>query len=287
KTQLRENGGGIHWCQQDQKRIHFGLAENEKVSELIINWPSGIVQKLTDVPINQVLHIVEQGEQRFHTGDVNQDGQVDILDLLITMVHFGEKPPTDRRVDTNKDGEINIEDLVAIIKVIEENQNIAAAPVRKHQTTPMPNAISNDITSLSDVAIAYLHSFYQKIEEVPGSTTQIALVKRFLKQLLMPVNSPLETKLYANYPNPFNPETWIPYQLAKDAEVTVRIYNASGQVVRTVFSGHQASGYYLSRDQAAYWDGRNELGEQVASGVYIYELTTPTFKQTRRLVVIK
>ncbi|MCY3742933.1 MAG: FG-GAP-like repeat-containing protein [Candidatus Poribacteria bacterium] len=287
KTQLRENGGGIHTAQQDQKRIHFGLAQNERVSELVINWPSGIVQKLTDVPINQVLHVVEQGKQMFHTGDVNQDGQVDILDLLITVVHFGEKPPTDRRVDTNKDGEINIEDLVAIIKVIEENQNIAAAPVRKHQTTPMPTAISNDITALSDAAIAHLHSFYQKIEEVPGNTTQIALVKRFLKQLLMPVNGPLETKLYANYPNPFNPETWIPYQLARDAEVTIRIYNASGQVVRTVFSGHQASGYYLSRDQAAYWDGRNELGEQVASGVYFYELTTPTFTQTKRLVVTK
>lgn len=287
KTQLRENGGGIHWAQQDQKRIHFGLAQNEKVSVLTIRWPSGIVQKLTDVTVNQVLHVVEDGVQTSIPGDVNQDGQVDILDFLLILAHFGEKPPIDTRVDTNKDGQVNLEDLVWIIEIIEKNQNIAAAPVQKHQDVPMPNAISNSITSLSDAAIAYLHSFYQKIEEIPGDATQIALVKRFLKQLLMPVNSPLETKLYANYPNPFNPETWIPYQLAEDAEITIRIYDTSGKIVRTLFSGHQVSGYYLNRGQAAHWDGKNEFGEQVASGIYICELTTPRFKQTKRLVVVK
>ena len=287
KTQLRENGGGIHWAQQDQKRIHFGLAQNEKVSELTIHWPSGIIQKLMDVPVNQVLHVVEEGVQTLISGDVNSDGQVDIIDFLIVVVHFGENPPTNPRADTNKDGQVNLEDLILIVKAIEENQSIAAAPIQKHQTEPMLNATSNSITSLSDAAITYLHSFYQKIEEIPADATQKAVVKRFLKRLLMPVSNPSATKLYANYPNPFNPETWIPYQLAEDTEVTIRIYNVSGQIVRTVFSGHQASGYYLSRSQAAYWDGRNEVGEQVASGVYIYELTTPTFKQTKQLVILK
>ena len=287
KTQLRENGGGIHWAQQDQKRIHFGLAQNEKVTELTIRWPSGIIQKLTDIPVNQVLHVVEDGVQTLLPGDVNQDGQVDILDFLLIVVHFGENPPTDGRVDTNKDGKVNLEDLVWIIKVIEENQNIAGAPIQKNQTARMPNAISNGTISLSDAAIAYLCAFYQKIEEIPADATQIALVKRFLKQLLMPVHGPLETRLYSNYPNPFNPETWIPYQLAEDAEITIRIYDTSGKIVRTLFSGHQVSGYYLNRDQAAHWDGKNEFGEQVASGVYICELTTPTFKQMKRLVVVK
>ncbi len=282
KTQLRENSGGIHWAQQDQKRIHFGLAQNEKVSELTIHWPSGIIQKLTDVPVNQVLHVVEEGVQTLIPGDVNADGQVDIIDFLIVVVHFGEKPPTNPRADTNKDGQVNLEDLILIVKAIEENQSVAAAPMQKYQTEPM-----NSITSLSDAAITYLHSFYQKIEEIPGDATQKALVKRFLKQLLMPVNSPLATKLYANYPNPFNPETWIPYQLAEDAEITIRIYDTSGKIVRTLFSGHQVSGYYLNRGQAAHWDGKNEFGEQVASGVYICELTTPRFKQTKRLVVVK
>ena len=287
KTQLRENGGGIHWAQQDQKRIHFGLAQNQKVSELVIRWPSGIVQKLTDIPVNQVLHVVEDSAQNLLPGDVNHDGLVDILDFLIIVVHFGEKPPTNPRIDTNKDGQVNLEDLAWIIKIIEENQNIAAAPIQRYQDGQEPNPASDGTIQLSDAAIVYLHSFYQKIEEISGDPTQIALVKRFLKQLLTPVGGPLRTELYANYPNPFNPETWIPYQLAVDTEITIRIYDTEGKIVRTLFSGHQTSGYYLNRSRAAYWDGRNQLGERVASGVYIYELTTPTFKQTKRLVVLK
>ena len=279
KTQLRENGGGIHWAQQDQKRIHFGLAQNEKVTELTIHWPSGIVQKLTDVPVNQVLRVIEEGVPTLLPGDLNRDGLVDILDLLIVVVHFGESPPTHPRVDINKDGQVNLEDMVRIIEIIEENQSGAAPPT--------PHIISNRPSTLSAADIDLLYVFYQKIEEISEDTTQIERVKRFLRRLLMPVEGPLQTKLYPNYPNPFNPETWIPYQLAMDAKITIRIYNTEGRIVRTIFSGHQVSGYYLTRNQAAYWDGKNELGEQVASGVYIYELTTPTFKQTKRLVVLK
>ena len=119
KVQLRENGGGIHWAQQDQKRIHFGLAQNETVSELAIHWPSGIFQKLTDVPVNQVLHVVEEAIQTALPGDVNQDGQVDILDLLVVVAHFGESPPANPRFDTNNDGQVNLDDLVRIIEIIE------------------------------------------------------------------------------------------------------------------------------------------------------------------------
>ena len=279
KTQLRENSGGIHWAQQDQKRIHFGLAQNQKVSELTIHWPSGIVQKLRDVSVNQVLHVVEKGVQTSLPGDVNQDGQVDLLDILVVVVHFGENPPTNPRVDTNKDRQVNLDDLVWIIEIIEENQNGAAAPT--------PDVISNRISILSAADIDLLYVFYQKIEEISEDATQIERVRRFLSRLLMPVERPLQTRLYPNYPNPFNPETWIPYQLAEATEITIRIYNTEGKTVRTLLTGHQASGYYLDRSRAAYWDGRNELGEQVASGVYICELTTPTFKQTKRLVVIK
>lgn len=287
KTQLRENGGGTHWAQQDQKRIHFGLAQNEKVSELAIHWPSGIIQKLKNVPVNQVLHVVETDRQASLPGDVNQDRQVDLLDFLVVLTHLGENPPTQAQVDTNKDGQVDLQDLVWIIKIIEENQKEAAAPAQKHQTVLMSNAISNRISPLPDADIALLYSFYQKIEEMQGDSTQIELVKRFLRQLLIPVEGPLETKLHPNYPNPFNPETWIPYQLAADTDITIRIYNIGGRVVRTLFAGYQSSGYYLIRSEAAYWDGRNDAGEPVASGVYIYELATPTFKQTRRLVVVK
>ena len=96
-----------------------------------------------------------------------------------------------------------------------------------------------------------------------------------------------KTVLLPNYPNPFNPETWIPYQLSKPAEVTVTIYAASGAVVRTLVLGHQAVGRYENRSRAAYWDGRNALGERVASGVYFYTLTAGEFHATRKMLILK
>ena len=101
------------------------------------------------------------------------------------------------------------------------------------------------------------------------------------------IGKPLQNKLLQNYPNPFNPETWIPYQLSEDSPVSVSIYNTTGKVIRTLSLGIQSAGYYNSRGQAAYWDGKNTLGESVSSGIYFYQLTTPTFQQTRRLVILK
>ena len=96
-----------------------------------------------------------------------------------------------------------------------------------------------------------------------------------------------ENALLANFPNPFNPETWIPYQLAKPTEVTITIYAVNGQVVRTLTLGHQPAGIYRTRSRAAYWDGRNAFGEPVASGVYFYTLTAGDFTATRKMLIRK
>ncbi len=98
---------------------------------------------------------------------------------------------------------------------------------------------------------------------------------------------PSDTELLANYPNPFNPETWIPYQLAEDADVTLTIYDTKGVTVRRLDLGHQLAGYYADRGKAAYWDGRNDNGESVASGLYFYQLGTPSFSHVRRMVILK
>ena len=97
----------------------------------------------------------------------------------------------------------------------------------------------------------------------------------------------IETSLLPNYPNPFNPETWIPYRLAEDADVTLIIYDVGGRMVRTLNIGHSKAGIYKSRDKAIYWDGRNDLGEGVASGVYFYHLTAGEYSATKRLVILK
>ena len=98
---------------------------------------------------------------------------------------------------------------------------------------------------------------------------------------------PTETALLPNYPNPFNPETWIPYHLSQDAEVVIRIYDASGRIVHTLDVGFQSFGYYASRDKAAYWDGRNRSGELVSSGIYFYRLQAGDYSQTRKMVILK
>ena len=96
-----------------------------------------------------------------------------------------------------------------------------------------------------------------------------------------------ETKLLSNYPNPFNPETWIPYQLAETADVSIKIYDISGRLVRTLSVGFKPVGYYLTRERAAYWDGRNETGESVSSGVYFLRFVAGNFTATQRLVIVK
>ncbi|RKU19639.1 hypothetical protein C6500_10745 [Candidatus Poribacteria bacterium] len=102
-----------------------------------------------------------------------------------------------------------------------------------------------------------------------------------------PALYPNETALLHNYPNPFNPETWIPYQLAEPADVTIRIYAASGVLVRTLALGNQPAGIYQYRSRAAYWDGKNTVGESVASGVYFYTLTAGDFTATGKMLIRK
>ena len=98
---------------------------------------------------------------------------------------------------------------------------------------------------------------------------------------------PAKSALLPNFPNPFNPETWIPYQLSKSAEVTLTIYNMRGQVIRQLKLGHQSAGVYRSRSRAIHWDGRNSIGEKVAAGVYFYTLTAGDFTATRKMLIRK
>ncbi len=117
------------------------------------------------------------------------------------------------------------------------------------------------------------------VDDVKNSTLQL--------ENLIAYEIPAETELLRNYPNPFNPETWIPYHLAEDADVTLRIYALSGELVRTIDVGHQTAAKYDTRSKAVYWDGRNRFGEQVASGVYFYSLSAGDFSATRKMVILK
>ena len=100
-----------------------------------------------------------------------------------------------------------------------------------------------------------------------------------------PLATPASTALLENYPNPFNPETWIPYRLKSECAPTIQIYDQRGMLIRTLPLGVQKPGDYLSREKAAYWDGRNKRGEKVANGVYFYTLNAGDFTATRKMLL--
>lgn len=122
------------------------------------------------------------------------------------------------------------------------------------------------------------------VNGAPSLTPELDTLSEYWQDLSQ---VPLETDLLTNYPNPFNPETWIPYHLAEPAEVHVSIYAADGKLVRSLSIGHQSAGVYTSRSRAAHWDGKNEFGEPVASGIYFYTLAAGEFTATRKMLILK
>ena len=208
-------------------------------------------------------------EGQLATGDVNRDGQVSILDLILVSQQLGKRVPANSPVDVNGDGVVTILDLILVSGKI-GNTAAPAAPAAGTEGID-PAAIEAWIAQArleDDGSLA----FKQGIENL----------ENLLASLI-----PEETALLANYPNPFNPETWIPYQLAESAEVALIIYDMNGRLVRRLAVGHRAAGMYQSRSRAMYWDGRNQLGESVASGLYFYTLTAGEFTATRRMLILK
>ena len=201
--------------------------------------------------------------------DVNGDGTVNILDLVFVVANLDKQG--ENAADINADGVVNIQDLVLVAGAL--GQDGAAAP-------------SLHTHSLVGISTADVQRWLSETQQMNWTDPRVRKGILFLEQLLAALR-PQETTLLANYPNPFNPETWIPYQLAKPADVNVSIYATDGALVRTLALGHQAIGVYQSRGRAAYWDGRNALGEPVASGVYFYTLTAGEFIATRRMLILK
>ena len=113
------------------------------------------------------------------------------------------------------------------------------------------------------------------------------LANAVLNVTLDGIGAPKQSLLLQNYPNPFNPETWIPYRLSENGQVSISIYDTNGRPIRTISLGYRSAGFYQDQGRAAYWDGRNDLGEPVASGIYFYQLITPSFQQTRRMLILK
>ena len=231
-----------------------------------------------------------------------------------------------RKADVNGDGEIDFKDVLAVLTSVDaafaagEDVSVEEEPAEPTEPVELPaeaddtwdDADGDDAaddtwddadgdvagapaigpgsigTGMSLLQASDVRRWIRDAKAANAYPTGIAALERLLAALTRAeAPPPKETVLLANYPNPFNPETWIPYQLSDPAEVTVSIYSVDGKLVRTLELGQVPAGIYQSRSRAAYWDGRNAQGEPVASGVYFYTLTAGDFSATRKMVIRK
>ena len=240
-----------------------------------------VAVKASTLTLSQVTLVNPDGERTFPGvrgaqvteppqvfGDVNVDGVVNIQDLVLVGANFGQIG--ENRADVNADGVVDIVDLVLVAGAI---RNAATAPAAHPQSIAMLTAadVQGWLTQAQGL-------------DLTDTTLQSGII--FLERLLASL-TPKETVLLPNYPNPFNPETWIPYQLAHAAEVQVTIYDRKGMVVRQFKLGYQPAGIYQNQSRAAYWNGRNKNGELVASGIYFYQLRAGDYSALRRMAIVK
>ncbi|MFC1715984.1 T9SS type A sorting domain-containing protein [Candidatus Poribacteria bacterium] len=206
--------------------------------------------------------------------DVNKDGIVDPSDLVAVAERFGEiiTQPVIPNPDVNGDGIVDIFDIILVIQHFGE--------------TYSPAAPSRDIWSVDPQHIPALTRIYNIMEENRSSEPAIRDAKEFLHRLISNAKV-TRTEAFQNYPNPFNPDTWIPFQLTTGSEVEVRIYSSAGQLVRVLDLGYRQPGYYTSRTDSAHWNGLDEGGEAVSSGVYFYTIQAGEFAITKKMVVAR
>ena len=237
--------------------------------------------------LNFTITVLEEGVAEDPL-DVDRDGQITVVDLAIVALFYGTQVPAGMSLpaDVNADGSVDILDLTLVAQAIDaaggNGFSLADIAAALEAVAAAPNAVSGGNFAYRNVAAALADA---KIEKGIPET-----VLKALQQLLTEMERaeiPESTALLPNYPNPFNPETWIPYHLAQAANVTLTVYDVRGSVVRELRLGHQPAGVYVNRGRAAYWDGKNQLGEKVASGVYFYTLAAGEFTATRKLLIEK
>ena len=229
---------------------------------------------------------------RYPSWDVNQDGDVDEADVfLITATLTGESPAPDvngdgsvdlddeTAADADKNGTVDTADLLLVFENFDRPVNLGA-PLLSAESVGLDWRLLERI----DADRLRVQLNILRAENDGSLNYQQAIA--FLQAVLAAIQ-PNQTLLLANYPNPFNPETWIPYQLARGSDVWITIYDTRGAVVRRLALGYRAEGYYRVRGRAAHWNGRNAVGERVASGIYFYQLETDDTSLLRKMVILK
>ena len=252
--------GKMYWTDGDAQKIQRANLDGSNVEDIITR---GLI-----TPVAIALGISPEAPPQTVQEDVNRDGVVNVQDIVYVAQRYGQTGQN--RADVNGDGVVNIDDIVLVAAVVD--------------STPAAPSIRSQLPK--DLTAATVNQWVTEAK-LRGNKTPTYQWGILTLESLLAVLTPEETALLANYPNPFNPETWIPYHLAKASEVQITIYDVSGNVVRSLDIGHQSEGYYTSQNRAAYWDGTNKMGETVASGTYFYSLNAGDFSATRKMLILK
>ena len=220
-------------------------------------------------------------EELVRPWDVNVDGVVDVFDLTAVVRYIGKPIPIDLDIypDVNGDNVIDLNDVMLVSSHFGESY-------QTNEIRAAPQSGGKSLHLISPTVRKQLELIYRELLLMPENSPEFIRTRQVLQYLLFP-SVPTHNLLLQNYPNPFNPETWIPFQLASAGQVTLEIYDAAGMLVRQIDLGYLMPGRYLNRGNAAYWDGNNIFGEPVASGIYFYKLSTPSFHATRKMIISK
>jgi hypothetical protein len=203
-------------------------------------------------------------------GDTDRNGKVDILDLLSIGEYWGEKGSPRTPAVTSWEAQ-------------------PASPWEKEEAT-YADADGNGLVDADDVLVVD-RNWGKTRSATTAPMVASPGVEELKSRLAMLINSskeknaPNHSSLGQNYPNPFNPDTWIPYQLAEASDVIIQIYNVSGHLIRTLDVGYRDADTYATKEKAVHWDGRNDSGESVSSGIYFYRIKAGCFTDMRKLMV--
>ena len=254
----------MYWTDFDTGTIQQANLDGTDIQDFVLGLssPTGITLSVSSEPTTLAAR-----------EDVNGDGVVDLQDLVYLIRHYGWTGPNN--ADVNADEIVDANDLILIAAMLD---NGAAAPTARAQV--------QDLLTVEEVQ-QWLTEARLSADASLTYQRGIVVLEQILAVLMEAEAAPKETVLLSNYPNPFNPETWVPYQLSEPADVTLSIYSVDGRLVRTLALGHQPAGIYQSKSRAAYWDGRNFFGERVASGLYFYTFTAGDFTATRKMLIRK
>ena len=259
-------GRKMYWTDSGTDKIQRANLDGSNIEDLLtegLESPSDlaiVMRSLVD-PTTEEPTVAKE--------DVNRDGVVDVNDLAYVGLQYGQTGVN--IADVNGDGVVNVDDLILVAAAVDAAVAAAPAARAKVQTHFTETQLQGWLAEA----------------RVSGNTSRVYQRGVAVIEQLLALLTPQETTLLANYPNPFNPETWIPYQLSEPTHVRLTLYDINGRVVRDLDLGHQRAGKYENRSRAAYWDGRNAVGEPVASGLYFYTLTAGDFTATRKMLIMK